>query len=296
MDAIEFAVNALALVLSAFGLVQGVPRLRRILRYWPLLRFWRLGGTGSVWIVCSEADSPEARQWPEEREFIYLMKYGDVDALFEVALTLERIYLSLRFRIMSSGEFERATGNLPRHMIAIGGPDYNALTRRLLDDGKLRIRYRSPYVEQRCGAEPDEIALVAPNDGTEIFSKIRDKDFGYIERIANPWASKGTITVLGGNHTIGVTAAAKLFSVIEEGRFEVTPRTKANYRHFRRHVKGTPEFGAIFPAEKVGTVIAQPDLIQASYIAGHGPKPTILSRLTSMFNKKIGSPQQGTRN
>lgn len=263
MSSFALIVNTLAVLLSAFGLIQAVPRIRRILRYWPLLRFWKYGGRQTVWIICSEADNPEVRQWPEPREFIYFLKYGDVDALFETTITLERIYQNLNIRIMSSGEFQQVTGNFPTHMIAIGGPDYNALTARLIQDNRLSVGYRSPYVEELSQTDPAEIVLIAPDTEKEFFETEKEKDFGYIERIENPWSTGGTITVLGGNHTIGVAAAAKMFSVLEEGRFSITARTRSNFRHLRKTVGKSRYFYAIFPAEKVGAVIVQPDLSAA---------------------------------
>lgn len=72
------AVSVAAVVLSMFGVVEAVRKLPRFVRYREVRRFFRFSSSQRVLLICSELDEPETRQWVEQREFIYLLKYGDV--------------------------------------------------------------------------------------------------------------------------------------------------------------------------------------------------------------------------
>ena len=279
--------NAILLFLALLSILQLFRFAVRRRRYRPIFSFWKYGKKIPVWIVCSEGDDPEARQWPEDREYIYFLKYGDLDALIEIVRMLERAYQDLPIEIMSSGEFESRTGSLDAHIISIGGPDYNKCTRRLLEDGHLKVSYRSPYWGESSESDSSEIVLFdesMPN--TEFFSKSRDEDYGYIERIVSPWWANRQITVLGGNHTIGVSGAAKAFSVLETGKISVSNRSRANFRFLKRGVQLGRPFRCIFKVKRVGAGVVQPDLtLDTELIEGVRPFLQLPRRENAVIRK-----------
>src|SRR5712691_4007826 len=122
LNSIKFWVNLYALALSLVAVLLSTGRLRRFWKTRYLQRVWGLRNGDSVTVVCSELENPEVRQNVEPREFIYSLKYGDVDAYFEGVITLLRLYPRIKLRVMSAGEADATRIDLARHLIVIGGP------------------------------------------------------------------------------------------------------------------------------------------------------------------------------
>jgi hypothetical protein len=128
-------------------------------------------------------------------------------------VTLLRLYPALKLRVMSAGEAEATRLDLSRHLIVIGGPDYNPLAERVLRWGHTQFEYRSPYITTRSVEHPDEIVLYDKHRQTEYCHVTEERDFGYFERIPNPHNPRSRIIMIGGCHTIGVAGAVKAFSM-----------------------------------------------------------------------------------
>ena len=230
--------ESITTLLAVYALITTLPTLRlstkKLLHWWRtrhLQKVWGIKDGDSVIVVCSELDNPKERQLAEPpREFIYSLKYGDVDAYFEVVTTLLRLYPAIKLRIMSAGEATAVRFDLAsHHLILIGGPDYNALTQEILNQSVTQFDYRSPDGDTQSEQNPQEIVLYDKQNKKEYCfpTKISDdgdsdRDYGYFERIANPRNPKKNIVLIGGCHTIGVTGAIKAFSMApnEEGKIQ----------------------------------------------------------------------------
>lgn len=169
-----------------------------------------------------------SRQQVEPREFIYSLKYGDVDAYFEVLVTLLRLYPSIRMRVISAGEAEATRLALSRHLIVIGGPDYDALAERVLSWQETQFEYRSLHVSTCSTKHPEEIVLYDKVKQTEYCHETDTRDYGYFERIPNRHNPKSRIIIVGGCHTIGVAGAAKAFSMAESEDGEIPAAVLSN--------------------------------------------------------------------
>ena len=111
---------ALEGVMSLAGAAQKFPRLHRSWKTRHLRKVWGFRDRDSITVVCSELDDPPTRQLVEPREFIYSLKYGDLDAYVEVALTLARLFPAARVRGMSAGEFQAAPVDLAANLASAG--------------------------------------------------------------------------------------------------------------------------------------------------------------------------------
>lgn len=259
IDTIEFWVNLYALIASIIGIILSIRKWWHIWKTRHLRKIWGFKDGDSVIVVCSELDNPEERQHVEPREFIYSLKYGDVDAYFEVMLTLLRLYPSIKLRSMSSGEAETTRLDLSSHIVVIGGPDYNALTRRILSWGITQFEYRSPYVDVKpVQCPPDEIV---------IYDRLHDKeycylddyhDYGYFERIINPYNPDKYIILIGGCHTIGVTGAIRAFSMAESREGEIPSTVLRNAEMVAKHIGKAKTFAVLVDVERIGQTISTP--------------------------------------
>lgn len=233
-------------------------------KYW---RMWRTRDLRKVWgikngeyvsIVCSELPDPGKRQHVEDREFIYNLKYGDVDAYFEIVVTLLRLYPEIKLKVLSSGESASAPIDLGCHLILIGGPDYNAITAKILEKNIAQYRYKNLGEQNESTHYPDEIVLYDSYNDKEYAESNDEKDYGYIERIRNPNNPENNIILIGGCHTIGVTGAAKAFSMAESEKGEIPKVVLRNARSVAHKVSKKSEFSVLISVERIGQTINAP--------------------------------------
>jgi hypothetical protein len=245
-------------------------RLRRNWKYRYLRKVWGMRGRDSVVLVCSERNNPEQHQNPDRREYIYLLKYGDVDALVEVSNTLLRLYPDIDLKILSSGEADTVSLDLGSHIVLIGGPDLNRLTRRILEMDQTRFDYRSTYIDKPSSSDPEEITIFDKTDGKEWFSKSLDRDYGYFERIRNPMSANHNIILIGGCHTIGVTAAARMFSLSQAARPDSAAIVLNNAKRVSRRINRGQRFSLLVRTHKIGATISTPVLPDSAVIIDEG--------------------------
>jgi len=258
LNSIAFWITAYAVILSLIEVARGTIKLRHLWRTRHLRRVWGISNGDRVIVVCSELDEPETRQFVEPREFIYSLKYGDVDAYLEVLVTLLRLYPSLRMRVMSAGEADSTRLDLARHLIVIGGPDYNTLAARVLEWQTTQFEYRSPHVSVCSTEHPDEIVLYDKVGKAEYYHTTAERDYGYFEGIQNPHNPKSRVILIGGCHTIGVAGAAKAFSMAESEDGEIPASVLENAALVARKVRKSKTFSVLIEAERIGQTVSVP--------------------------------------
>jgi len=246
---------------AALTLVGGVLYSRRLRYNWRtrhLRKVWGFKDGATVIVVCSELENPEERQRVEPREFIYNLKYGDVDAYFEAVTTLLRLYPRINLRIMSAGEAENTRLDLASHLVVIGGPDYNTLAERILVWNLTQFDYRSPYVETRSQQHPDEIVIYDKLNEKEYCYPTDSRDFGYFERIVNPHNPDSKVVIIGGCHTIGVTGAVKAFSMAGNEEGEIPQGVLRNAALVAKRIGKSTKFSVLVDVERIGQTISTP--------------------------------------
>lgn len=281
IENIKLFVGIYTITLSVIGGIFAVHKLKRHWRYRYIKKILGIKDKQTVLFVCSELDNPEERQLVEPpREFIYLMKYGDVDAWVETLFSILRIYPNIELRLASAGEISLTRADLCHHIIVIGGPDYNSLVARIfkMDIPRRmdipRIRYHSPDGDV-SKTSPNEITLVDSITGKEYCCDNLDEDFGYFERIANPFDDSKNIILIGGCHTVGVTGASKMFSAFSEGRPEVMMLVRTNARKVAKLVGRSRAFSLVCRVDKIGSTISTPTIERARLFLDREECPVI---------------------
>lgn len=255
---IEFWVNVYAVILSIVSIAITLSRFTKLRRTHHLRKVWGIKDKDYVIVVCSELDDPEERQNVEPREFIYNLKYGDVDAYFEVVITLLRLFPKIKLQVMSCGEAENTRMDFGSHLVLIGGPDYNTFTERVLEKKITQFYYRSPYADEYSKMNPDEIVLYDSQKKVEYCELSEEKDFGYFERVFNPNNPEKSIILIGGCHTIGVTGSIKAFSMFESEQGEIPKIVMSNAKKLSKKISRKSEFSVLLPVERVGQTINTP--------------------------------------
>lgn len=266
-------ISTYAIIVSAIGVI---PATKKRIQDWKtrhLRKVWGIKKGDNVLVICSELDDPEKRQFVKDleinREFIYNLKYGDVDAYFEVVVTILRLFPKIKLCIMSAKEVENTRTNLlDKHLILIGGPDYNSTTAMILEKKITRYQYKSLYVEERSKSNPDEIVLYDTLNDKEFCEKTNKKDYGYFERVKNPNNTQKKIILIGGCHTIGVTGAVKAFSMFESEQGEIPSIVLTNAKKVAKKISKNCEFSVLVSVERVGQTINVPIVEKRNIIMG----------------------------
>ncbi len=280
VETLSLWVKIYALSVSVLGVVFSTKKLGRFWRIRHLRKVWGIKNGDYVIVVCSELDAPEIRQNVEPREFIYNLKYGDVDAYFEVIVTLLRLYPNIKLQVMSAGEAENTRIDLARHIILIGGPDYNSITEQIIQKKITQYRYRSPYVEEASVNFPEEIVIYDAINDKEFCEQVDEKDYGYFERISNPNNPKKNIILLGGCHTIGVTGAVKAFSMLESEQGEIPKIVLKNAKMVAKMISKKTEFSVLVSVERFGQTISVPLVNESNVTVKRRNKATVPFRVS----------------
>lgn len=258
INILHVAVGTFLLILTIIEVIEKTKQFIRCWRTRYLRKVWGIKNGDYVTVVCSELDNPAQRQNEEPREFIYNLKYGDVDAYFEVIITLLRLYPDIKLRKFSAGEAGSAPLDMARHLILIGGPDYNSFTERILEKQITQYSYKSIKVDEGSTLSSDEIALYDSLRDKEYFENIEEKDYGYFERIENPDDPTKNIILIGGCHTLGVTGAAKAFSMAESEKGEIPCVVLTNAKKVAKKISKKSEYAVLVSVERVAQTINVP--------------------------------------
>lgn len=250
IDKVDSIVTVLSIVFSLIGVIYSVKELAK---YWNLRNIRKVLGIkpgDDVLIVCSELPNPIERQMVEPREYIYLMKYGDLDAWVEYLLSMVKMFPRVNLHIKSSGEALQNPMDLEGHISLIGGPDYNKMTEHFITQGLTRMDY----------TEVDGEIVIRDKVTSELyFYKTIDKDFGYIEKIPNPYNPKKFVILFGGCHTVGVTSAVKFISAYSNGKSQVSEIALNNAQLIVKEKKlDLSKFVMLINSTKVGATISYP--------------------------------------
>lgn len=201
-------------------------------------------------VICSELPDGVERQMIEPREFIYHLKYGDLDALIEAMTTLVRVFPKNDIRLMSAGETLSANTNLDANIIVLGGPDYNKVAEHFIITNNTDFCY--DYIH-------GEIALKIRETGQCLFHTNDYNDFGYVEKFPNPSSPNKSVLMFGGCHTLGVTASVKLLSAFDGGKPDAARNSiKTAGMISERFGKKADKFSFIVAARRIGNSIDQP--------------------------------------
>ena len=175
--------------------------------YYHLL--WGLSPNSRTIIVPSKL--PTTNEPTEFEDYIYIRKYGDLDALFLVEQTLLRLYPKMEIEISPAENLSSLpNGWEDSNLILIGGPDFNPIGKFFGD--------LCPF-EYHYGPGKNDVWLLHKNTKKEFIPKIFDKDedflaedYGFFLKRKSLKNGGRKLIMIGGAHTWGVYGAAMLFS------------------------------------------------------------------------------------
>ena len=232
-------------------------------------RFWLLGDTGRVTVVCAELPATEKGPLavPSDPNYTELQRYADLDALMELFghIRAENPLLEVRFKIPAEVEAD----DLTDHVVLIGGMVWNEITERLSEMVGLPIR-QVAHPDLRSG----EIFIVdADGQKNEFWPKWADtqrtilsKDVGLLARVPNPLNSSRTLTVCNGIHSRGVYGAVRSLTDAE--------LRDGNERYIAMNFRKSDSFAILMSVPVIKNKGMTPNFNQASRVLYQRPQET----------------------
>jgi hypothetical protein len=103
---------------------------------------WRFPDGNAITIVCSEIPQKLLDRTPysnaDDPDYVRLLRYSDLDSLLELHSHIRTLNPASRVRYCTPGGL--SSQDYQSHLVALGGIDWNALTRMTLDTDSMPIR------------------------------------------------------------------------------------------------------------------------------------------------------------
>jgi hypothetical protein len=219
---------------------------------------WRFPSDESVIITCGRLPEHSRNQAsvddPRDPDHVELLSYTDPDALLNLYGHLRAVNPTLEVRFSTTAELHPS--DYSDHLVVLGGPDFNVLTRDMLATLRLPIRMplRSP--------ESDWIGFEITHEGeTFTFTPSLDSVYGsetlhedviLFFRGVNPVNRQRTVTICAGVFARGTLAAVQCLTDPVLG--------SKNQAYLRHRFAGNRHFGFIARAFVINGMVAPPDL------------------------------------
>ncbi len=182
---------------------------------------WRFDDGGTVTVVCAKLPQDMLDKIPytnvDEPDFIELLTYSELDSLFE-------LYGHLRAANPGSHVYRRIANELKHddyhtHLAVLGGVDWNALTRTILERLRLPVRQVADW-----GTDGAQYFEVDNNGVTERYppvlresggQMVLEEDVALFARAANPFNRARTVTICNGMYGRGTYGAVRALTDAE---------------------------------------------------------------------------------
>jgi hypothetical protein len=212
---------------------------------------WGFNNNDLVYIVCPELDDPEKRQNPEPGEFLYLSKYGDIDAFLMVIKSLVKLYPQLKIIWCTGEEFEIQCENpYEQNLILIGGPDYNKITEVFMSESNFDygiVKGKTILINKKTKKKYTPSTKSLENVVLGI-------DYGFFLKKINPKNKNKKLIMINGVHTYAVFGAAKCF-LDETGNIAVQ-----NCKIITKKLGEDPNFEILVEVHSENTKIDTPQI------------------------------------
>lgn len=213
---------------------------------------WEFPDGKDVTIVCAELPARLRLPYadPTNPDFVRLYRFADLDALFEIFGYIRATNPYNHVHICTSVELD--DDDYSNHLVALGGVDWNSLTREILGLVDLPVGQFSRADDRDPGGFE-----VSHKGSRQVFRPVVDGHGGLVEDVAhfyrapNPFDERRTVTICNGNFARGTLAAVR---ALTDGRFR-----DRNDAYLAARFPSGEQFSILFRVFVVNGVVVTPD-------------------------------------
>lgn len=159
----------------------------------------------------------------KSHEHVNLSRYADQDALVETLKLLPKLFPDTEVEYYTSKELPHSKRR--NNLIVIGGPDFNQLTKDLINNINLPFQYRIHGSETCFYDKQNRARFEIEKKRGQII-----KDFGLFAHFSNPLNRNTSVIMIGGLQTFGVLGAIMAFAMNKNGKNNTKKILKQNQR------------------------------------------------------------------
>jgi hypothetical protein len=192
---------------------------------------------------------------PRDPDYVELLSYGDADALLHLHGHLRALNPDLEVRFSATTELHPS--DYSNHLVALGGTDFNMVTRDVLSTSQLPVRMPlrmgdTDWIGVETFAD-GKVLKFAPRLDNVYGARILHEDVILFFRGVNPVNRKRTITICAGVFARGTLAAVQCLTDPVLG--------PTNQSYLQEKLAGNRHFGFVARAFVINGVVAPPDLM-----------------------------------
>jgi hypothetical protein len=219
---------------------------------------WHFRDHNAVTIVCANLP-PDMRSrmpytHPDDPDYTDLFTFADLDALFELHGHIRAVNPATEVRYRSASAL--TPDDYATHLVVLGGVDWNAATRDLLQRLRVPVTQVSQDVDPDRGyfaavgeSPPRQFRPVLVNDDSGRRTLV--EDVAHLFRAPNPLNQERTVTICNGMFSRGVLGAVRTL-------------TDANFRdrnseYIRQRFAGGDTYSILARVQIVGGAVVTPD-------------------------------------
>jgi transcriptional regulator with XRE-family HTH domain len=176
---------------------------------------WHFDDGAPVTIVCAQLPARMRAQMPytnpDDPDYVALYSYADIDALFELHGHVRAANPSSQVNLRSADHL--AADDYTAHLASLGGVDWNAATRSVLDRLQLPVTQvvdwgsdETPYFEVVDEGGPARYHPQLDQDGER---QILREDVALFAKAVNPYNKRRTVTICNGMYGGGTSGAVR---------------------------------------------------------------------------------------
>lgn len=228
----------------------------------PMLRksafkqLWGFNEDSSVTIVAPQLSDELSNQEPLPNQYLYLGKFGDIDSLVQVLISLSQSYPSADIEFYTDEEYNNMGRTLQtENLITIGGPGLNSITGSYINETPFQYRKNDAgewVLKNNINGDTWE---AESDSGNNIV------DHGVFAKLPHPDDPSKRLIMIHGITTYGVFGSALAFASQNTSNTELNTDTALNNcKQIVEQLGADPNFAVRVETSAQGDRVSTPEL------------------------------------
>lgn len=228
------------------------PRLRKS----AFKQLWGFDNDSSITVVAPQLSDELSNQEPLPNQYLYLGKFGDIDSLVQILISLSQSFPSADIEFYTDEEYNKMGRTLhTKNLITIGGPGLNSVTESYISETPFRYR-KNDVGEWTLKNNIDGETWEAEHD---VENGILDH--GVFAKLPHPDDPSKRLIMIHGITTYGVFGSALAFASQNTSNTETNADTALNNcKRIVERLGSDPNFAVRVETSARGDRVSTPEI------------------------------------
>lgn len=186
-------------------------------------QLWGFDENSSITVVAPQLSDELSNQEPLPNQYLYLGKFGDIDSLVQILISLSRSFPSADIEFYTDEEYNNMGRTLhTENLITVGGPSLNSVTESYIGETPFQ------YNKNNSGDWVLKNTIDGNTWETQTDSETDILDHGVFAKLPHPDDPSKRLIMIHGITTYGVFGSALAFASQNTSNAETNPDTVLN--------------------------------------------------------------------